>query len=73
MNFLERCLTELGIANSYPIIYPIVLRGYAHVFGLLPNVSTPVDNIKNTVRGNTGISKNPFFKGLNASLNFVYQ
>ena len=36
VNFLERCLPELGIANSYPIIYTIVPHGYTHVFGLLP-------------------------------------
>ena len=64
VNFLERCLPELGIANSCPIICPIVPHRYTHVFGLLPNVSTPVDNIKSTVRGDTGISKNPFSKGL---------
>ena len=66
----ERCLLGLGIATSCPIMYSIVSHTYTHVFGLLPNLLTPVDNIKSTVRGDTGISKNPFFKGFNASLNF---
>jgi hypothetical protein len=70
VNFSERCLLGLGIATSCPIMYSIVSHTYTHVFGLLPNLLTPVDNIKSTVRGDTGISKNPFFKGFNASLNF---
>ena len=70
VNFLELCLPELGIATSCTLMYPIDSNRYTHVFGLGPNVSTPVDNIKSTVRGETGTSKNPFFKGLNASLNF---
>ena len=70
MNFLERCLPELGIANSSPNNYLIVPHRYTHAFGLLPNVSTSVDNKKAQSEAIRAYPKNPFFKGLNASPNF---
>ena len=67
VNFLERCLPELGIA-------PCPVISHCPAYGIrmssLLNSINPFDNIKCTVRGDTSISKNPFFKGLNAGLNF---
>ena len=68
MNFLERCLPELGIANSCPITYPIVPNGYMRMFLAYFPTYQPIDNVEIQSDGDTSIPKIHFPKGLMPAL-----